>query len=572
MSPLFSNRKRQRWGRALCVLAAAGFAALYMFTAGQRSDTPRSLALSRAPAIARAHARVLRASRTLGPAVAPRALDPRVSLLARVHPDRTAEVIVQFKSGVTAARARQDARRAGAGVAQQLGMIHALALRLPAVRALTLAGNPDVHAVSLNSPVTVEDTTPDPAALQTTFNQSLDVPALWRMGATGQRIGVAVIDTGVDGQLADFRSAAPGDSRVIATAVANPQAQTVLDSYGHGTDVAGIVAGNGANRDPSDPLRGQFVGVAPDANLISIKVSDEHGNATVLDVINGLDFAVDHQRRYNIRVVNLSLDSTTAQSYATDPLDAAVEAAWLHGIVVVVAAGNGGEASDAVQYAPANDPFVITVGGVDEHGTADTRAHTIADWSSRGTTQDGFAEPSVYAPGAHIVSVLAPSSAFASLCSTCIVDGQYIRASGTSMAAPMIAGLVADLLELHPRWTPDQVKGALADSAAWADAFPEVDAAKLAALDRPPRADQNLVTNTMVDGASGNVDYSKSSWSKSSWSKSSWSKSSWSVATGALSASFAKSSWSCDCGIATAANDPSSSFSSAASWGTDGLN
>src|SRR5205807_5948655 len=179
-------------------------------------------------------------------------------------------------------------------------------------------------------------------------------------------------------------------SRVVETAVTNPNATTPADLYGHGTDVAGIIAGNGLNRASSDPLDGQYIGVAPNANLISIKASDDQGNATVLDVIYGLQFAVDHQSDYNIRVVNLSLDSTTPQSYKTDPLDAAAEAAWFHGIVVVAAAGNRGTADDAVQYAPANDPFVITVGAVDENGTPTTVDDTVPSWSSRGVTQDGL--------------------------------------------------------------------------------------------------------------------------------------------------------------------------------------
>ena len=148
--------------------------------------------------------------------------------------------------------------------------------------------------------------------------------------------------------------------------------------------MAGIIAGNGDNRGPGDPLHGHYIGVAPNANLISIKVSDETGKASVLDVIYGLQFAVEHQSQFNIRVINLSLDSTTPQSYKTDPLDAAVEAAWMHGIVVVAAAGNRGTASDAVQYSPANDPYVITVGGVDENGSANPSGDTIASWSSHG--------------------------------------------------------------------------------------------------------------------------------------------------------------------------------------------
>ena len=132
----------------------------------------------------------------------------------------------------------------------------------------------------------------------------------------------------------------------------------------------------------------------------------------MLDVIYGLQFAVEHQSQFNIRVINLSLDSTTPQSYKTDPLDAAVETAWMHGIVVVAAAGNRGNVPGAVQYSPANDPYVITVGGVDENGSGNPANDTIASWSSLGTTQDGFQKPDVYAPGAHIVSVLAPNSNF----------------------------------------------------------------------------------------------------------------------------------------------------------------
>src|SRR5207237_517399 len=114
-----------------------------------------------------------------------------------------------------------------------------------------------------------------------------------------------------------------------------------------------------------DPLAGRYVGTAPEADLVSIKAADDDGNSSLIDVIAGVQFAVDHRDDYGIRVLNLSMNSAVEQSYRTDPLDAAVEAAWFHGIVVVAAAGNRGTAADAVSYAPANDPYVITVGGVD---------------------------------------------------------------------------------------------------------------------------------------------------------------------------------------------------------------
>jgi serine protease AprX len=299
---------------------------------------------------------------------------------------------------------------------------------------------------------------------------------------------------------------------------------------------------------------------------VSIKVADEAGGTTILDVIYGLQFAVEHQEQYNIRVLNLSLDSATPQSYKTDPLDAAVEATWLHGIVVVVAAGNRGSASDAVQYSPANDPYVITVGGVDEHGTADPSDDTVASWSSHGTTQDGLQKPDVYAPGAHIVSVLAPGSGFANSNCGCLVGGgQYIQTSGTSMAAPMIAGLAADLLQVHPRWTPNQVKGDLTSAAVSGNASLQEPGAVKAILNwNPPVADQGLTPSKLIDTATGNVNYSLSTWTISTWSR----------ANGTLRAGYAGSSYTCKSCSANNGDTVNSSVStwSLSTWATASLN
>ncbi len=484
------------------------------------------------------------------------ALDPRIGALARTAPGRSVEAIVQFDSRVSSAQARADVAAVRGHVFGQLHIIHALAVRLSAQEAQRLSTARGVHAVSLNAVIKGSGLLPGTGGigqvtgnLQTTYDQTLNATSLWKAGATGQGVGVAVIDTGIAGDLPDFQ-ASSGQSRVVETAITNPSATTAYDTFGHGTDVAGIIAGNGSG--------GQFVGVAPNANLVSIKASDETGTATVLNVIYGLQFAVDHQSDYNIRVVNLSLDEATPQSYKIDPLDAAAESAWMHGLVVVTAAGNRGAASDAVQYAPANDPYVITVGAVDENGTAATGDDAIASWSSRGTTQDGLQKPDVYAPGAHIVSVLAPNSAFAGLCPTCIVQGSYIRTSGTSMAAPMISGVVADLLQSHPNWTPNQVKGALTSPGAYANpALMEIDASKLNRVPPPPPANQGLTPNSLITGPRGDIDYTRSSWSLSSWSQ----------ATGTQAAGFAFSSWSCTCtGAATDPTSPSFSSWSFSSW------
>jgi len=500
------------------------------------------------------------------PVAAQPPLTPALVTLAERDPAKRVEVIVQLDQGVKRGQAAPMVSELGGKVTRDLHIINAVAAKLPAAGARDLASRPGVKAVSLNGAVKSQWG----ETLATSYNQSIQSGDLWGgrgTNGTGEGVGVAVIDTGIAGDLADFRnSSTDKSSRVVASAVVNPDAVSGGDGYGHGTHVAGIIAGDSANRSTGDPNKGRYSGVAPDANLISIKASDEAGNATVLDVIYGIQFAVDHKAEYNIRVLNLSLESTVAESYKTDPLDAAVESAWFKGIVVVAAAGNRGTASDAVTRAPGNDPYVISVGAVDDQGTKGVGDDLLATWSSRGTTQDGFAKPDVIAPGAKIVSNLAPGSAFTALCATCIVDGEYIRAGGTSMAAPMVSGLAAILLEINPSLTPNQVKGLLKKyGRPLSEGGLEVSGKKAVenlANAAAAAANQGLEPNTLVDAATGEIDYTRSSWSRSSWSaagellRSSWSRSSWS-----------RSSWSSQ-NPATPEVDPSRSSWSRSSWST----
>jgi serine protease AprX len=255
-----------------------------------------------------------------------------------------------------------------------------------------------------------------------------------------------------------------------------------------------------------------------------------------------------------------SLGSELALPYKIDPLDAAVEAAWFHGVVVVAAAGNRGTASDAVSYAPANDPYAITVGAVDDRGTKMPADDRLAPWSSRGRTQDGVAKPDLVAPGAHIVGPLAPGSLFLDLCPSCAVDGRYFRVGGTSMAAPLVSGIVADLLSAHPGWTPDQVKGALTSGAnlrRTADGAREVAAdAALRANDAELVSNVGLTPSLWLDPATGDID----------WTRASWRRASWKSAADALRASWGAASWSCDCATAEAAADTARASWGRASW------
>jgi serine protease AprX len=491
------------------------------------------------------------------------AVSPALAEIASAHPAKPVQAIVQLDRGTTPEAGKQLVAQLAGSTTDELPIINGLVARMSASAAAKLAGKPGVRAVSLNAAVKKTGLVGgiDTSLIQTSYPDSVQAPKAWST-ATGKGVGVAVVDTGIAGTLPDFRtSQSDSTSRVVATASTNPYAKSDNDSYGHGTHVAGIIAGNGGNRPSSDPLDGDYVGVAPNANLISVKVADEKGDATVLDAIYGLQFVVDYKSTYNIRVVNLSLESSDPQSYKTDPLDAAAEAAWFNGIVVVVAAGNRGTDGDAVSYAPGNDPYVISVGGVDDQGTKNTLDDSIASWSSRGTTQDGFAKPDVLAPGAHIVSDLAPNSAFTTLCPSCIVSGQYIRAGGTSMAAPMVSGAVADMLQVRPNLTPNQVKAAIRGGGrkVLGTSTSEVSANDLVYGAIPTtNPNQGLTPNNMIDASTGQINYSRSTWSRSTWSRSTWSRSTWS-----------RSTWSCNCSKTSSGTiDPTRSTWSRSTWST----
>src|SRR5439155_7056709 len=181
------------------------------------------------------------------------------------------------------------------------------------------------------------------------------------------------------------------------------------------------------------------------------------------DVIAAADWIYQHKDANNIRVANFSLTGSVAASLQYDPLDKAVEKLWLSGVVVVAAAGNYAQngAESGVLYAPANDPFVITVGAQDVAGTLRTTDDSVAPWSAFGYTPDGFAKPELSAPGRYMVGAVPESSTLALERPGDIVEPGYMQLSGTSFAAPIVSGSVAELLAAHPVWSPDQVKGAL---------------------------------------------------------------------------------------------------------------
>ena len=298
----------------------------------------------------------------------------------------------------------------------------------------------------------------DTSNLANAYIRTIGADQLWNDPpyVQGQGITVAVVDSGIapHGDLLDGAE----NSRVVAQ-VDFSGGQSPPDDYnGHGSHVAGTIAGSGAKSG------GTYIGVAPKVNLVDVKVTDDQGASTTSDVVAGLQWIYDNKDVYNIRVVNISLNSSVPESYHTSPLDAAVEILWFNRIVVVVSAGNNGAGTDdGILYPPANDPFVITVGATDDMDTADTGDDVLASFSGYGTTEAGFAKPDLVAPGTDIISLLASDDCNLVIAHPAHAVGgpagnYYFRMSGTSMASSVTAGAVALLLQDEPDLTPDQVK------------------------------------------------------------------------------------------------------------------
>ncbi|MFN8597443.1 MAG: S8 family peptidase [Anaerolineae bacterium] len=299
-----------------------------------------------------------------------------------------------------------------------------------------------------------------------TYLDTLNVRSVWNMGLKGTDVYVAVIDSGMAPDW-DFQRL-PGEpgmtsSRLHWQESFNDNTNLAYDTNGHGTHVAGIIGGSGQKSN------GLYKGIAPNVGFISVKVSDDNGMSYESDVVAAMQWVYDNNQRvgtltaitpYRIRVVNLSLNSTVEQSYHTSPLSAAAEILWFNGVVVVASAGNvtAETGYNTINTGPANDPFIITVGASDENGTAARSDDVVTNFSAHGVTLDGFQKPNIIAPGKNIVSTLAESSWWRNNYNDRFVDGIYFRASGTSMAAPMVTGAVALLLQDEPNLTPDQVK------------------------------------------------------------------------------------------------------------------
>lgn len=260
-------------------------------------------------------------------------------------------------------------------------------------------------------------------------------------GLTGENVSVAILDTGIF----PHEDLTTPYNRIIGFKDFIGQKDQPYDDDGHGTHVSGIIAGNGFSS------RGKYMGIAPDANIIGVKVLRDDGSGNISDVIAGIQWVVDNKEKYNIKVLTLSLGTKPKNKYENDPLCQAVDAAVASGITVTVAAGNSGPNPSTIT-SPAISPNVITVGACDDRKASQPGNITIADFSSAGPTQEGFKKPDILAPGVGINSLANKAS-------------EYKELSGTSMAAPVVAGCAALLYEKNPQMTPPEIKRIIMDNA-----------------------------------------------------------------------------------------------------------
>ena len=469
---------------------------------------------------------------------------------ASASPDATFQVIVQASDtsqldrlGAAVEKAQKKHPEKAKGLKKKFKLIPTVTAEVTGDELADLAAADGVIAVTEDTPIQASG-----SSYSNAQGWVATIGAQWGAPPAGTSYPtIAIVDSGVESR-SDFgpRLAAQVD---LTSGGANRNG----DGFGHGTLVAGL-AGGGAKG---------YTGSEPRGEIVSLDVLDDAGAGRVSDVISACDWILQNKDRYDIGVANFSLNGGGGTSAVDDPLNRAVERLWLSGIVVVAAAGNYAVngAESGVGYAPANDPFVITVGASDINGTPSPANDFAAPWSAWGLTQDGFRKPELSAPG-RVLNGPAPigSKMYEAFPERKVANG-YMWMSGTSFAAPLVAGAAATLLSRHPDWTPDQVKGALMASVNVPNGYNSVGALGVGVLDVKRGIAANGLANpnaglnrfVVTDPATGLRSFdatrwaataaSDPAWNAASWSSASWSSASWSSASWS-SASWSSASWS----------------------------
>jgi serine protease AprX len=487
---------------------------------------------------------VVTACLLVAPAVASAGfVPPPLHNQAAANPDATLNVIVLGQPAVMGDYLKNRVKSAGGKNVVGFSVIRGVVANLTGSQLLSLASDPAVRSITPNGRVKGQS-----IASGLIWPQATGVNTLWGslLSPAPSAPAIAIVDSGVDtSRTFDF------GNRILGTVDFTGSSNGAKDANGHGTMVAGLAAG----------ASNLYPGASPKSGIYSLRVVRADGSAYTGDVIGAADWIYTHAFSNNIRVANFSLRNSFPNYAGYDPLDSAVRRLWLSGTVVVASAGNNG--AGRMLYAPANDPFVITVGASDIADTITRNDDSNAPWTSYGATAEGFAKPELAAPGRWMIAPVPTTSTLTSTFADRIVTPGYMWMSGTSFSAPVVSGIAAQILARHPGFTPDQVKGALMLTAKTAPlATPlslglgEVDAAAAAAVTNPPNPNLGLRQFVKADAdgnptfdwdawmtyVSTNASWTDASWTDASWTDASWTDASWTDASW-TDASWTDASW-----------------------------
>ncbi|MEP7136150.1 MAG: S8 family peptidase [Chloroflexota bacterium] len=375
----------------------------------------------------------------------------------------------------TTSIAAQLVEKHGGTVTSNLDIVHAVGALLSAQMVedlkleegiVAITPNGSIESSDKNTPSEKDKSKDDNKGVPSTdFPNVVGADLVWQKGVIGSNVTVAVLDTGI----ADIQQLAKAvdnkHDRIVAWKDFIEKSKKPIDPNGHGSHVAGIIANSQKGAD------GEWNGMAPDVKLAGVRVLDASGVGTYETVILGLQWVLENQTRYNIRIVNLSLVAPVQSPYWADPLDQAVTQVWAKGITVIVAAGNSGPEAMSITV-PGNNPYVVTVGAFTDNFTPnDWNDDYITPFSSAGPTLDGFVKPDLVAPGGHIVSIVPSDSYLAKQYPNNLISKNYFKLAGTSQATAVVSGIAALVISKNPSITPNEVKMRLMSTALpWVDA------------------------------------------------------------------------------------------------------
>ena len=444
-------------------------------------------------------------------------------------------------TGATSADAAAAVRADGGSVTTELDVIAGVVARVPTGHVTALRGDARVHSVTGDRTAApqgvLSGTTYDPVVQAGSMYQTvrlLGINQSWSDGQTGVGVAVAVVDSGV----------APSSffgNRLVAGADFSGGNNSLSDGFGHGTHIAGIIAGSSGKVGNAK----DFTGVAPGAKIVSVKVADASGATSLIKILQGIDWVYKNRAANNIKVLNLSLGAPAYPDYVNDPLAAAVERLWKNGVTVVASAGNIGQGKNLTS--PAYDPYVISVGALDTNGTINADDDVPASFSaSAATTADRG--PDLVVPARSIQSLAAAGSTLVNKAGVAAKVGtSFIKGTGTSQAAAIVSGEVALLAAEDSLQSPEDIKSNLCSYARkgpWDDRLQGCGVATLPAgaseldLSRGHGSShRNASASPTTADPSADLVTRGASWQGASWQGSSWQGSSW------QGASWQGSSW-----------------------------